>query len=147
MLTAEKAVFSMKKLVFLMIFAALVFSMPGCKKDHSQFTYRAVTEIDIVTYQEDLLLRRHYTDGKKMQYVLTFLRLLKPTGKPDIDPEELTEDMFLIALTFSDGSRNFYRQTGHRYVAKDDQNWFSIDPYQALKLYELMAHVPSDETG
>ena len=33
------------------------------------------------------------------------------------------------------------------YVSKNDGNWFSIDPSQALKLYELMAHVPSDETG
>ena len=138
----------MKKLVFLMIFMAFIFSMPGCRKGNSSTShYRAVTAIDIVTQKDDTILRRHYTDQTKMQYVLTFLRLLKPTGKPDTDPEALTEDMFLIALTFSDGSQNFYRQTGHRYVAKDDQDWFSIDPNQALKLYELMAHVPSDETG
>ena len=120
--------------------------LSGCGKARSpESVYRAVTGVDIVTKQDGQILRRHYTSPEKMQYVLTFLRLLEPVGKPNTDPEQLTEDMFLIALTRSDGSRVYYRQTGHRYVCKNDQDWFSIDPAQAAKLYELMAHIPGDQ--
>ena len=147
MLTQKKRWSNVKKCAFLLCFlCVLSLSISGCRQRHSDgSTYRAVTQIDIVTKQSDQLLRRHYTDAKKMQYVLTFLRLLEPVGKPDIDPETLTEDMFLIALTRSDGSRVYYRQTGHRYVCKDSEHWFSIDPMQAVKLYELMANLPSDQ--
>ena len=133
---------TMKKLALLL--GVLLF-LSGCGKTPAPNTaYRAVTGIDIVTNQDGQILRRHYTAPEKMQYVLTFLRLLTPVGKPDTDPEQLTENMFLIALTRSDGSRVYYRQTAHRYVCKNDQDWFSIDPAQAAKLYQLMAHIPGD---
>lgn len=133
----------MKKLA---LFLILLLFLSGCGKDLSPETsYRAVTGVDIVTKQNGQILRRHYTSPEKMQYVLTFLRLLEPVGKPDTDPEQLTDNMFLIALTRSDGSQVFYRQTGHRYMCKNDQDWFSIDPMQATKLYELMAHIPGDQ--
>ena len=135
----------MKKLSLFLCFLCLL-SMCGCEKENTaRPSYRAVTQIDIVTKKDGELLRRHYTAPEKMQYVLTFLRLLKPVGKPEENPEQLTEDMFLIALTRSDGTQVYYRQTGHRYVCKNDQNWFSIDPEQAVRLYELMAHIPSDQ--
>ena len=132
----------MKKLTFLLISLLL---LSGCGKGMSEeASYRAVIGVDIVTKQNGQLLTRHYTDPKKMEYVLTFLRLLKPVGKPDTDPEQLTDNMFLIALTRSDGSCVYYRQTGHRYVCKNGEGWFSIDPMQAAKLYELMANIPGD---
>lgn len=134
-----------KAICFFALFAVFFLIIPGCRKKNSVDTsYRAVTQIDIVTKQQDALLRRHYTDPQKMQSVLVYLRLLTPTGKPEVNPEHLTDDMFLVALTFSDGSNTYYRQTGHRYVSKDDGSWFSIAPEHAVRLYELMAHTPSD---
>ena len=136
----------MKKfLISLCFLSFLSLSISGCAKENKSLcAYRAVVGIDIVTKANEKLLRRHYTDAKKMQYVLTFLRLLKPIGKPDENPDQLTEDMFLIVLTRSDGSQVFYRQTSHRYFCKNDEDWFSVDPMQAVKLYELMAHIPGD---
>lgn len=132
----------MKNFLF---FLLVLISISGCgRKDAVLPTYRAVTQIDVVTKRGDDVLRRHYTSPDKMQYVLTFLRLLKPVGKPDVNPETLTQDMFLIVLTRSDGTKVYYRQTGHRYFAKDDQNWFSISPEQAVGLYEILAKMPSD---
>ena len=135
-----------KRAVFLMFLALFFFSISGCgKKDSSVSPYRAVVGIDIVTKHDGHMLRRHYTDPEKMQYVLTFLRLLKPVGTPELDPEALTQDMFLLVLTRSDGSRVYYRQTGHRYFARDTQDWFCIAPEQAVRLYELLAHMPGDD--
>lgn len=132
----------MKKCLF---FLLVFMSICGCGRKNTVLpTYRAVTQIDVVTKHGDDMLRRHYTSPEKMQYVLTFLRLLKPVGKPDVNPEALTQDMFLIVLTRSDGTKVYYRQTGHRYFAKDSQSWFSISPEQAVGLYEILAKMPSD---
>ena len=134
----------MKKLALFLCFLCFL-SMCGCMAENTDKSgYRAVTQIDIVTKKDGKLLRRHYTEPEKMQHVLTFLRLLKPVGKPELNPDQLTEDMFLICLARSDGTQVYYRQTGHRYVCKNDESWFSIDPLQAVKLYELMANIPGD---
>ena len=133
----------MKKCLF---FLLVFMSICGCGRKNTVLpTYRAVTQIDIVTKKDGDVLQWHYTSPEKMQYVLTFLRLLKPIGKPDINPETLTRDMFLIVLTRSDGTKVYYRQTGHRYFSKDDQNWFSISAEQAAGLYAILAQLPSDQ--
>ena len=79
-----------------------------------------------------------------MEYVLLYLRLLEPTGKPETDPDALADAVFEINVTLSDGSRQVYRQKAHRYLSLNGGPWKTIDPEQAAGLYRLIAKVPSD---
>jgi hypothetical protein len=91
-----------------------------------------------------MLIQRHYTDSQKMEYVLLYLRLLKPFGKPDTDPDQLDKDVYQITVHLSDGDRRIYRQKAHKYFSWDSRPWQKIDPAQASGLYALMEHLPSD---
>ena len=131
------------KLIFLFVSFAII--VTGCGINHTSSThYRAVTQVDIVTRYEHTLIRRHYTDPKKMEAVLIYLRLLKPIGKPTQDSSQLNEDVFLIAVHLSDGNIHYYRQAAHRYFSREDENWVTIDPSLAARLYAVMRHFPSD---
>ena len=79
-----------------------------------------------------------------MQSVLLYLRLLKPFGKPDTDPELVAAPVFEITVQLSDGQRHIYRQKDHRYFSKNALPWENIDPARASGLYALMRHYPSD---
>ena len=79
-----------------------------------------------------------------MEWVLIYLRLLKPLGKPDSDPDSLEKDIYEITVHLSDGSKRFYRQKAHRYFSKENRPWQSINPEYAAGLYSLMQHLPSD---
>lgn len=129
------------------IFTAFLFVLlilSGCeKKDTPNATYRAVTEIDIVTHHREGLVRRHYNTTEKMRPVLLYLRLVKPYGKAMKIPDETT-DVFLIAVSLSDGQTHYYRQAQHRYFSIGAGNWREIDPEAANKLYEIMKELPSD---
>ena len=79
-----------------------------------------------------------------MESVLLYLRLLKPTGKPQVSADEITDDVFLITVHLSNGEKRYYRQAEHRYFTERDFPWFTIDPGQAAKLYAIMRHYTSD---
>lgn len=105
---------------------------------------RVVTQVDISCQTEHMLIQRHYTHPDKMEYVLLYLRLLKPLGKPDTDPEQINKDVYEITVHLSDGSKKLYRQKAHRYFSRESRPWETIDPAQAAGLYQLMQKLPSD---
>lgn len=111
-------------------------------KEIPQPLCRVVTEINIVCDHPKAQIRRHYTDSKKMQYVLIYLRLLKPKTTTALPTE--TDDLYSIQISFSDGSKRTYRQTAHRYLSRDNEPWKSIDPSSASGLYFLMRKLSSD---
>ncbi len=132
------------KLLILFCFSAII--MSGCSANHAQTQplTRVVTQVDISCRKENMLIQRHYTDSQKMEYVLLYLRLLKPFGKPDTDPDALEKDIYEITVSLSDGSRRIYRQKAHKYFSWDSRPWQMINPAQASGLYALMEHLPSD---
>lgn len=126
------------------VFSFILLILSGCGKNHSKpDTYRAVTEIDIVTHHQKGLVHRHYTTPDKMRPVLLYLRLVRPYGKPIKIPEE-TGDVFLISVGLSDGQKHYYRQAQHQYFSIGAGDWRQIDPAAAIKLYQIMAENPSD---
>lgn len=135
----------MKKLgKICIVFFFILLILSGCgKKDTKSNIYRAVTQIDIVTHHREGLVRRHYNTTEKMRPVLLYLRLVKPYGKAMKIPDETT-DVFLIAVSLSDGQTHYYRQAQHRYFSIGAGNWREIDPEAANKLYEIMRKLPSD---
>ena len=118
--------------------------MSGCLANHSGPLTKVVTQVDISCKQEDTTFSRHYTDTRKMEYVLLYLRLLKRKGKPDADPDTMNKDVYEITVRFSDDTSRVYRQKAHRYFAEGSGAWQLIDPAQAAGLYKLMANLPSD---
>lgn len=130
-------------LFFLFCFSAIV--LTGCHSASEKASLcRVVTQVDIDCQHQDVPIRRHYTDTQKMEWVLLYLRLLKPMGKPKQDPDTIDADVYLITVHYSDGSQNLYKQKDHRYFSKGTHPWQTIDPGQAADLYDLMRHVPSD---
>lgn len=131
------------KIILSVLFTTVILS--GCARNHAVNSHSLIaTEIDIVTQHEKALVHRHYTDPEKMESVLMYLRLLQPVGKPEVSPDEIADDVFLITVHLSNGEKRYYRQAEHRYFTESNFPWFAIDPGQAAKLYALMRHYPSD---
>ncbi len=117
--------------------------LQGCGKTE-QPKYRAVTGVDIAFQHEDMLLTRYYTDDQKMESVLLYLRLVRPTHKPQNLPDLSGNDVYRITIYLSDGNTKQFYQAQHRYLIRPDRSWTTIDPGQASQLYKLMRHYPSD---
>ena len=120
-----------------------MFIMCGCEQNHTGPIYRAVTQVDIVTWYDQQLIRIGYNTSEKMRPILLYLRLLKPEGKP-VQPDENFENVYLICISLSDGTQHYYRQAAHRYVSIDDGPWKGIDPGYAAKFYGILRELPAD---
>ncbi len=129
------------KLFVLVWFSMLM--LCGCNPKRRQPVYRAVTQVDIVTEYKDQLIHRHYSTPEKTRPILLYLRLLKPHGKP-VQVDEAADDVYLISISLTDGERHYYRQAAHRYLAKENGPFKSIDPGQAARLYSILRELPSD---
>lgn len=105
---------------------------------------RVVTEISVVHRIGDASSSRSYSDPKKMELFLTYLRLLKPHVPARADPEATVGDSYRITLRFSDGSEKSYYQHGERYLSEDCQPWREIDPEFAVNLDKLFRSTPAD---
>ena len=137
----------MKKVVnlfFLFCFVWII--MSGCENSYAKnaSTHRVVTQVDITCQHKDLLIKRHYTDSKKMESVLIYLRLLTPLTEPITDADKINADIYEITVRLSDGAQRIYRQKAHRYISKDFRAWKNVDPAHAAQLYALMRYYPSD---
>ncbi len=134
----------MKKFAKLFFISFCVALLGGCEKTEVKPICRVVTGVEISCQHEDVQIRRHYTDTEKMEYVLIYLRLLNPMGRPGINPETVDADVYRITLQLSDGSQKVYLQKDHRYLALQEGPWQTIAPEQAEGLYRLMRKIPSD---
>lgn len=132
-----------RMLSWMLCFWMLLFC--GCGKETVPPACRVVTQVDIFCQHEDVQIRRHYTQPQKMEYVLLYLRLLKPQGMPQIDPEQVDADVYEITVKLSDGEVKRYRQKDHRYFSEGSLPWQTIDPEQASQFYRLLGKIPSDE--
>ena len=129
---------------FLAIFCICSTILSGCRQNYSKNVYRAVTQVDVVSQQENVLIRRHYTAQPKMRAILLYLRILKPGKKPNPPPNSKEDNVYLIAVKLSDGTIRYYRQKDHRYFSSGSGPWLSIDPSQAAGLYTILRQFPSD---
>ena len=135
-----------RKIFPLFLLCCCLVFLPGCKGASSPNALcRVVTQVDITGREKDVSIHRRYTDTQKMQWVLIYLRTLKPGIKPQFPPEDALGETYEISLKFSDGSEKIYRQADHRFLSQDFHPWQSIAPGRAAGLYALMRAFPSDE--
>lgn len=134
----------MKKKISLLIALCLVIAtMWGCQRTKRPLC-RVVTQVDITCDHDGLPIRRHYTETEKMEAVLLYLRLLRPSGPPITDPDTIDADIYEITVSLSDGQQRIYRQKDHRYFRDALNGWQNISPERASGLYSLMRHYESD---
>ncbi|MBR4863784.1 MAG: hypothetical protein IKU07_04345 [Oscillospiraceae bacterium] len=135
----------MKKIFcFSLLSAICIFLLSGCASKNTAPIVRVVTGVEITCQHKDVQIRRAYTDMQKMEYVLLYLRLLEPIGRPKTDPGAVSGDVYEITLQLSDGSKKVYKQKDHRYLAAGKAPWQEIAPEQAEGLYRLMRKIPDD---
>lgn len=123
-----------------------LFFIAACGKETAERTplCRVVTQVDIHGQEKDVHVRRHYTDSKKIQWVLIYLRTLNLSIKPQSPTENQTNSSYEISLKFSDGNQKVFHQLAHRYYREQSRPWHGIDPAQAAGLYQLLRALPSD---
>ena len=127
---------------FLMIFLA-VMCLSGCGR-RAAAPIRVVTGVEITTRSGQHTLSRSYTQPKKIQKVLDYLRLQEGEGFADMDPERLTGTTFVIDVTLSDGSHSLYYQQGDRYLSKKYHPWQKINAERAADFYQMLRKTPTD---
>lgn len=103
-----------------------------------------VTQVDVVCRREYSTLTRHYTQPRKIEPILNYLRLLTYHGRPDTDPERMAGNAYEITLHYASGRKSIYRQRAEQFLSKDGEPWERIRPEQASLLFPLLQNTPSD---
>ncbi|MBO5868543.1 MAG: hypothetical protein J6Q54_06530 [Oscillospiraceae bacterium] len=127
---------------FCIFWLSFVFLIMGGCKAYTRPTPRIVSAITIDWTREGVPLSRHYTDTKKIEDILLYLRLLK-TEVPEAAPQNATGDIFKITVKLINGKTHVCQQRQHRYFRWEQAPWQAISPEQASKLYGLL-EVQSD---
>ena len=134
----------MKKSMKVFVVACLILLLAGC--DHKNETaLRVVTQVDVACDRGYQVLRRQYTQPKKVSMVLNYLRLQKDLGPPERDPESAVGDRMQIDVTMSDGSHRLYYQHCGQFLSEKNQNWHEIDPELALDFDLHLQMIPTDK--
>ena len=135
----------MKSLIKFLSPVLLVLFLLGCQKNtQPRPLCRVVTQVDILCQSDSQPLQRCYTDENKMRAVLLYLRLLRIGKPPEINPDTVSADVYLITVSLSDGTQKTYTLKDHQYFKKGTEGWLSIPPTQAADLYRLIWFYDSD---
>lgn len=129
----------MKRTVILLIVCVL---LCGCKKEEKVPEHRVVTGVQVEYHQGERVLRRSYHKTENVQFMLNYLRILKPFGP--VIPEEGSADSCQITLQYSHGPDSVYLQRGNSYLCRNGGDWESIDKTRATLLYPMLLLLPSD---
>lgn len=135
-----------KRTVLLIIF--LMSILCGCSSQpipmDTASPPRFVTQVNVICKSDPNGLCRQYTQPKKVESMLLYLRLLRPVGNADSDPELLNGDIYKITVHLSDGTEHVYYQQSDRYLSKDLQPWQQIAQRYGDNLEPLLQNMPSD---
>lgn len=129
----------MKRMAFLLAFCVF---FCGCKKKETTPEHRVVTGIQVEYHQGERVLLRNYRKTENVQFMLNYLRILKPFGP--VIPEGRQADNCRITLQYSHGPDSIYLQQGNSYLCRNGGDWESIDRARASLLYPMLLLLPSD---
>ena len=127
----------MKRLWKITTIFALCFSLSACANQTSQQP-KLVSAIYISGIHQDAPLSCFYSEPKKMETILYYLRSLDPMGRPKTDPERIMGESYRIHIEYADGGQSIYRQHANRFLSKDAHPWQTIDPKKAAILRPLL---------
>jgi len=129
----------MKKIAVLLAFCVFLW---GCGKKEAPSEHRVVTGVQVDYKQGEKVLHRSYHNIENVQFMLNYLRILKPFGP--VIPEGETADSCQITLEYSNGPNTVYVQRGNSYICRDGGDWESIDRTRGTLLYPMLLLLPSD---
>ena len=129
----------MKKMAILLAFCVFLW---GCGKKETSSQYRVVTGVQVEYRQGLKTLQRNYHRNENVQFMLNYLRILKPFGP--VIPEEEKADCCRITLEYSNGPSTEYVQRGNSYICRNGGEWESIDRSRGTLLYPMLLLLPSD---
>lgn len=135
----------MKRKLLMIFLCMLVLS--GCRArpgSHAQQALRVVTGITVHYENGAIRGTLQYAEDEKMQLILNYLRLIRPYGEPEEDPEAVDGTLFQIILTHPDGSTKQYRQKADRYLQTDQGPWLCIPSQKAMELSLLLGYLETD---
>ena len=136
----------LQKISILFLLIPFLLSGSGLQKKQKKHSFlKPVTQVDIICRRGDTTIRRHYTNPRKIEPVLDYLRLLKYRGKAETDPEKITGDKYVITLQYANEETHIYRQYADKFISKDNHRWEKIDPDQAKHFCTLLQIVPGDQ--
>lgn len=130
---------------FSILFLCVIF-LWGCQPKKPQ-SPRLVTMIRVSGVHQDIPLDVIYTQPQKMETLLYYLRSLEELGQAETDPERIMGDRFQITVSYSDGTRQIYRQRADRFLSRNDRPWKNVDPQKASLLYPLLMSMPADHSS
>ena len=129
----------MKKIAILLAFSVI---LCGCGKKEKSSEHRVVTGVQVEYHQGQKVLQRSYHKLENVQFMLNYLRILKPFGP--VIPEGDNKDSCQITLEYSDGPNTVYVQRGNSYICRNGGDWESIDRTRGTLLYPMLLLLPSD---
>lgn len=126
----------------------MLFIFSGCSRVHTPEATNPSTQmavrVDVFCTRDGDSLERSYTAPEKLEAMLLYLRLLKPHGRAEVDPEELTGTAIRITVHLSSGQKRVYRLRADRFLSKDAAPWQTVDESHAQDLYPLLLLMESD---
>lgn len=129
----------MKRIAVLLVICV---ALCGCEKEEKVPEHRVVTGVQVEYHQGEKVLQRSYHKTENVQFMLNYLRILKPFGP--VIPEGESSDSCRITLEYSHGPDTVYVQRGSSYLCRNGGDWESIDHTRGTLLYPMLLLLPSD---
>ena len=133
-----------RRIAFLLL---LIVLLTGCNQEQPVETAplcRFVTRADITCYHGGQTVYKQYTQDRKIESVLYYLRLLQDKGELGQLPRDAEGVDYEIRLFFSDGTVRSYRQKGIAFISQNQGPWRILKPRQGRKLLTLFRLLSSD---
>lgn len=127
----------MKKLVLGAVLALLLACPARAAVDS-----HIVKRVEVTLQQPEALTLRYYTQEKKMEAVLNYLRLSKYAGIPKSPPGSAFRDHCRVTVYLSPGGSHTYDLLDWQYLSRDGSAWELAELPAGFLL--LLQKLPSD---
>ena len=126
---------------FKVVAAAILAIMLACPVQAAVDNH-IVTRVEVALQQPHSMTRRQYTQEKKMEAVLNYLRLAKYAGMPNALPGNPQADHCRITVHLAPGGSHIYDLLDWQYLSRDGNAWELAEMPEGFLL--LLEALPSD---
>ena len=135
-----------EKLIICILLLLVIVS--GCSQIHTPENdapgIQMAVRVDVRCQRDGTSFERSYTQPEKLEAMLLYLRLLKPEGRVEVNPEVFSGPHSEITVHLSGGEKRVYRMRCDSFLSVDAKPWQHVDPEHAADLYPLLLIMESD---
>jgi hypothetical protein len=128
----------------LLLFLLFPVLLTGCRKREIARSELVVTGIDITCTANNQEYLFSYRQNQKIEAVLSYLRIAKCRGTPELQPEYLPGEVYQIKVLLSDGTSRIHLQKADRYLRRHGSRWEKLEPNWGKYLGLLIKLMPQD---